>query len=310
MSIYNANGNAVSSAYGITSFTLETAYDVDGNVIFSGSQPEPEPLDYSSYTTTDLFTYVTDGFNGFDVYDGIIAQVKASNSLYLFGMDGSVIATNLSMTASHGDSASFSSERKYKKDEFPYLYVTSDTTPAYVYVNRITRTGSELIKSLLFPSDKTGYYSAHAYDETNQIMYMVGYSEQNFTSSDSGNNKTVVSKWDMSQLTGNGDGTYTPAFISSYERDFIYVMQGQQFFDGYIWIASGYNNGGAQYIYAMNPSDGVIEHTITLDDTIEIEGLAWVYDSTANKYWMLIGQQNGSAGINYSRIDFATLEES
>lgn len=307
MSVYDVNGETIENAFAVSGNSLQGVYGKTGEYI---PFVEPLPIDYSQYSTTDLFTYVADGFNGFDVHDGMIAQLKASNQLYLFDLvTHEVIATALSITSAHGDSASFSKDKLYSYDEFPLLYVTSDSNPAYVYVNRITRSGTSLIKSLLFPLDKAGYYAAHAYDEQNHIMYMVGYSEQNFTSDDGGNNKTVVSKWDMSQLNDNGDGSYTPAFISRYERAFIYVMQGQQFFDGYIWIASGYNNNKAQYIYAMSPSGGEIEHTITLDDTIEIEGLAWIYDETQNKYWMLIGQQNGSAGINYSRIDFGTLTD-
>jgi len=301
MALYDVNGNQINDVYDVLGNPLNSVYDVNGNAIFA-----PLPLDYSSYTTTDLFTYAANGFDGFDVYDGVIAQLRADNQLYLFGIDGTTIATAITATSGHGDSASFAKERYYPTDEFPLLYITPDTSPSKVYVTRITRSSTMLTKTLLFPTDKAGYYAAAAYDEKHQIMYMVGYLEQNYQTDDGGNNKTVVSKWDMTNLTQNQDGSYTPTFISRYFRDFIFVMQGLQWFDGYIWIASGYNNGGNQYIYAMNPTDGTIEHTILLDDHIEIEGLAWIYDETENKYWMLIGQQNGSAGINYSRIDFAT----
>lgn len=304
--IYDMNGTENQNPYDVEGTILQSAYDVEGNEVWSAIHPIP--LDYSSYTTTDLFTYVADGFNGFDVHNGVIAQLMNGNKLYLFDLsDHSTIATALSITSAHGDSANFSKEKLYTTDEFPFLYATSDSNPANVYVNRITRTGTALIRTLSFPLDKTGYYAAHAYDLDNNVMYMIGYSEQNYTSDDDGNNKTVVSKWDMSNLADNGNNNFTPTFVSSFELPFIYVMQGLQFFDGYIWISSGYNNNTSQHIYALNPSTHEVDYTITLDDNIEIEGLAWVYDETANKYWMLIGQQNGSAGINYSRIDFAEL---
>lgn len=303
--LYDVYGNEISTVYDVDGETIESAYDVDGAPIEGEN-----PVDYSDYTFTDLFTYVADGFDGFDVHKGVIAQLMASNKLYLFDLENhTAIATALAITSGHGDSASFSRQKQYINDEFPLLYVTSDSNPATVYINRITRTGATLIKTLSFPLDKTGYYAAHAYDLENQIMYMVGYSKQNYLTDDSGNNKTVVSKWDMTQLTDNGNGTFTPSYISRYERAFIYVMQGLQYHDGYIWISSGYNNGGNQYVYAMNPTDGTIEHTILLDDHVEIEGLAWIYDESENKYWMLIGQQNGASGINYSRIDFATASD-
>lgn len=306
MSLYDVNGNALQGAFDLSGNSLQIAYDINGNPI---GGINPIPLDYSSYTTTDLFTYAGNGFNGFDVYDGIIFQIMANDKLYLFDLsDGSAIKTAMTIKSDHGDSASFSGERYQPSDAYPLLYVTSDTNPAKVYVNRITENATTLVKTLSFPLDKAGYYAAAAYDYVHRTLYMVGYMQQNYQTDDGGNNKTIVSKWDMTNLTQNQDGSYTPAFVTRYFRDFIYVMQGQQFFDGYIWIASGYNNGGNQYVYAMNPTDGTIEHTITLDDHIEVEGLAWVYDESENKYWMLIGQQNGSAGINYSRIEFASLE--
>ena len=305
MPLYDFQGNEISDVFDINGNELTNVYDVNGNLI---DRQTPLPLDYSSYETTDLFTYVANGFNGFDVHNGVIAQLMANDKLYLFDLEThEALVTARTIESDHGDSASFSKEYYQSGDPYPLLYVTSDTNPALVYVNRITNNSAILVKTLSFPLDKAGYYSACAYDDKNKIMYMVGYSQQNYQTDDSGNNKTVVSKWDMNNLTQNQDGTFTPTYISRYFRDFIYVMQGQQFFDGYIWISSGYNNGGNQYIYAMNPSTGVIEHTILLDDHIEVEGLAWVYDTEQNKYWMLIGQQNGSAGLNYSRIDFATL---
>lgn len=303
MSIYNVDGIETNIAYNIDGEELSSAYEVDGTEIPFVS---PLPLDYSNYSTTDLYTYVANGFNGFDVHEGVIAQLMANNKLYLFNLDdGSAITTAMAITCSHGDSATFGKDYYASGDEFPLLYCTADTTPAVIYINRITRGSATLIKTLKF-SSVAGYYGAGAYDFKNGICYVVAYSENSYTSDNGGSNKTLVTVWDLKTLNDNGDGTYMPAFIRQFQCPFIYVMQGLQFFDGYIWISSGYNNGGAQHVYAMNPSDGVIEHTITLDDTIEVEGLAWVYDENTNKFWMLVGQQNGAKGINYSRIDFAT----
>lgn len=303
MGVYNIDGIETNIAYNIDGEELSSAYEVDGTEIPFIS---PLPLDYSNYSTTDLYTYVANGFNGFDVHEGIIAQLMANNKLYLFNLDdGSAIATAMAITCSHGDSATFGKDYYASGDEFPLLYCTADTTPAVIYINRITRSSATLIKTLKF-SQVAGYYGAGTFDFKNGLCYIVAYKENSYTSDNGGTNKTLVTVWNLNELNDNGDGTYMPTYISSFECPFIYVMQGLQFFDGYIWISSGYNNGGNQYIYALNPVTHEIDHTILLDDNIEIEGLAWVYDAEQNKYWMLIGQQNGSAGINYSRIDFAT----
>lgn len=301
MSIYNVNGTELNSADNVNGTRLSQVYNVDGETLLISR-------DYSNYTISRKFSVELTDSNGFDVYNDVIAQFKSPNKMSLIDMDsGTAIYTDMTVASQHGDSASFSNEFFDDGDEFPLIYVTSDANPALVYVNRVTRTGVSREKTLYFPLEKTGYYAAFAYDCANNIAYMVGYSEQNYSTDNDGSNKTVVSKWDMSTLMQNGDGTYTPTFISSYERDFIYVMQGMQFHDGYIWIASGWYNRDTQHIYAMRPSDGVIDYTINLADTYEVEGLAWVYDEENNKYWMLVGQQ--TTDLVYSRIDFAEASE-
>lgn len=303
MAVYDFTGAVVNTTYDVAGQAVSDLYDVNGNPIESGAHP----LDYDNYTITDQFTYKANGFNGMDVYDGIIYQLMANNKLYTFDMEThEALRTAVEITSAHGASASFSNERYQPSDSYPLFYVSSDAAPPTVFVNRITDNGTMLIKTLLFPTDKAGYYAGHAYDVVNNIVYMVGYSQQSYQSADSGNNKVIVSKWDMSDMAESGEN-YTPTFISRYFRDFIYVMQGKKYHDGYIWISSGYNDGGGQYVYAMNPETGAIEHTITMDDHVEMEDIAWVYDSSQRKYWMLVGQQNGAAGINYSRIDFAEL---
>ena len=173
--------------------------------------------------------------------------------------------------------------------------MTADTNPAKVYINRVTTTTSTLVKTLSFPLDKTGYYAALCLDIENGIAYMVGYSKQNYLTDDSGTNKTVISKWDLTDLTANQDGSYTPAYISSVEREFIYVMQGQQFHDGMLWISSGGTNVRG-YIYALDPSTGELLYTVDTESTTEIEGLAFISD-----YEMVFGLQGGA----YKLVTFA-----
>lgn len=311
MSAYTIDSTELDEAYNINAIKLEGVYYLSGEYS-SFEKQEAIPLDYSEYSITNLFAtdVLKSGVNGFDVHNNIIAQLKADNAMYLFDLiNQTVIAAALTITSAHGDSASFSHEKYLANDEFPLLYITSDANPAVVYVNRITRSGAALIKTLSFPLNEAGYYAAHAYDEENQIMYMVGYTQQNYTSSNNGANKTLISKWDMTQLSQNQDGSFTPEYVSALEIPFIYCTQGQQFFDGMIWASSGYNNGLTQYIYAINPSTGEILYTIQLNDTYEVEGLSWVYDNVANKYWMLVGQQNVGTNYNYYRIDFTPLNE-
>lgn len=302
MSIYGLNGQALQTAYNKNGTIINTAYDKSGNVVFNG---EPTPVDYDNYTMTALYTNGTRNCQGIAVHDGVLVQFRGgggvSNIVCLFNFStGGAIKSDMAITSDHGDSATFSREYYESGDEFPLIYVTADTTPAKIYINRITRNDATLVKTLIFPSS-AGYYGAGAFDWDNNICYLLAYKKNNYQTDDSGTNTTVVSKWDLSNLTDNGDGTYTPTFIDQYERDFIYVMQGLTYHDGLIWITSGYGST-ASHIYAMNPTSGVIEHTITMDDTTEIEGAQFMYDTVTQTYYMVVGQQGGK----YKKITFAT----
>lgn len=303
MSVYNVGGNALSALYGKNGTSINAAYDIQGNTVFNG---EPIPVDYDDYTLSDLYNISVQNCQGIAIHSNVLFQFRASGSsvvdtVCLFNFaNGSDITRNMSIESDHGDSATFSNEFYASGDEFPLLYVTADTTPAIIYVNRVTRNSATLIRTLVFPQS-AGYYGAGAFDWDNNVCYLLSYKQNNYQTDGGGSNTTVVSKWDLSNLTDNGDGTYTPAFISQYERPFIYVMQGLAYHDGYIWISSGYG-GRTSYIYAMNPSTGVIDHTITLD-TREVEGLDFVFDSSTRTYYMVIGQQAGY----YKKCVFAPI---
>lgn len=284
--IFSIDGNSVASVYDVGGNLLQNVYDVNGDDISA------EAVDYTSYTVDKAYkSFNITPSQGFAIKDGYLFQFRATgtsvyDSCVVKELSSGDTEGNLTITSGHGDSASFSREYYAESDEFPLLYVTADTNPAKVYVNRVTKTTASLVKTYSFPLAQAGYYAAHAYDEDNEIMYMVGYTEQNYTSDDGGNNKTLVSKWDMSQLTQNQDGSYTPTFISSYQIPFIYCMQGLQFHDGMIWISSGINNGS--YIYVLDPSDGTTLHTFDLETTTEVEGLDFISNTE-----MVVGFQGG-----------------
>jgi len=291
MAVYNIYGTQLNAVYGLNGNALQKAYNKAGTEIFSAGSPT---VDYSTYTKSDYCSVSLSPTQGFDIHNGVIFQFLANSSNVSNRMatvnasNSSVISNNITASADHGDSASFSTEYYAEGDTYPLLYVTSDTNPAKVYINRVTTTTSTLVKTLSFPLDKTGYYAALCLDIENGIAYMVGYSKQNFRTDDSGTNKTVISKWDLTDLTANQDGTYTPAYISSVERAFIYTMQGQQFHDGMLWISSGGTNVRG-YIYALNPSTGELLYTVDTETTTEIEGLAYISD-----HEMVFGLQGGA----------------
>lgn len=302
--IYDANGNALSSCYDASGNPLSTAYDATGNVVFTAGGGIP---DYTNYTVTNYLTEsALRNMQGFDIYDGVLFQFRADSSSVHDLMNtystesGDVLATGISITSAHGDSASFSDDFYDPADRFPLLYVTSDATPALIYVNRVTTTSASLVRTLKFPTAQAGYYAAAALDADNNIIYLVGYTENSAVDSNNGSNKMLVSKWDLTNLTDNGDGTYTPEFVSSYQRSFIYVTQGQQYRNGVIWMTSGYTDAShGQMVYGMDAETGEMLYTIDTELSIEIEGLAFLDD-----YRMVVGFWRGT----YKLYTFAEVE--
>lgn len=295
MSIYSMNGSQISTAYKVDGIVSNVAYDVLGNQIHGGGGSN---INYDSYTVQAYCGSKTNSMQGFDIYNGVIFQCTQNNLMTSINASTqSVITSDFTAYSDHGDSASFSNEFYSASDTYPLLYITSDTTPAKVYVNRVTTGSAELVRTYTFPQDKTGYWAALAYDTTNNIMYMVGYKENSYISDNGGSNKMIVSKWNPSNAVDNGDGTLTPEFISNYERPFIYVAQGQQFHDGMIWVASGYYTDTASYIYAIEPATGATLYTIDLNSTKEVEGLSFISDTE-----MVVGL---TGGTGYKKYTFA-----
>lgn len=295
MAVYDKNGNALSNIYAVNGTSLNSAYDIDGAVVFGGG------IDYNNHTISSLLNISVSNCQGIAIHNNVLFQFRASgttvtDTVCLFNFtNGADIYRNMTIKADHGDSATFSNEYYAVGDEFPLIYVTADTTPAKIYVNRVSRSSSSLIRTLAFPSS-AGYYGAGAFDWENNVCYLVAYKTNSYTSDQGGVNTTVISKWSLSNLTDNGDGTYTPAFIEQYERPFIYVMQGLEYHDGMIWVTSGY--GGAEsYIYALDPADGTLLYTIDTGTTTEIEGIAFISDTEA-----VIGFQGGV----YKKITFGS----
>ena len=298
MALYSLNGQAINNAYDVIGDIAIGSYDVDGN-------PLNSHVDYSDYTSEPYCSVSISQMQGFDIYNDVIFQFRANSSTVsnvmctIDAVNKQIIKNGIQSVSDHGDSASFSSEKYDANDDYPLIYVTADTTPCKVYVNRVTQTSSELIKTFVFPTDKAGYYGAHAYDEQNNIMYIVAYTEQNYQTDNGGSNKTLVSAWNMADLTDNGDGTFTPTFISSFTRPFIYVMQGQQFHDNMIWIASGYTGSTKSYIHAISPINGALKYTVDLNTTTEVEGMSFISDHD-----MVVGL----AGGIYTKYTFAKKE--
>lgn len=300
MSIYNKSGSVLSECYNKAGSSLNIAYDKLGNAVFSKSIGTQN---YSNYTATSYKTISTNNTQGMDISNGVLFQFRGTssmtvnNTVSLFDWaSGSSIKSSMEIESGHANAVAFSNTLYDQNDEFPVIYC-GDWFDPIVHVNRVSRSEATHLYDIIMSTSDTGYHPNPCIDFDNNILYMVGYT--NTTTTSSTDNLIVVSKWDLSDMTDNGDGTFTPTKLGKYTRDFIYVLQDLKFNDGYIWMVTGMNNS-TMYLRALNPDTGVLDYSLAMPITTEIEGLKWEFDDNTNLWFAYVGFMGGT----YYKVTF------
>lgn len=301
MSIYDVHGNQISVCYKVDGTEVTVAYDADGNPINTSGVD----TDYSQPTVTSFKTISTLNTQGMDIYNNVLFQFRGNASstpndlvcLYNW-KTGESIAPNMYIDSGHGNAVAFSKTFYQAGDSYPLIYCGDWFNPI-VHVNRVTIYGATNLYNIVYDVATAGYYSNPCIDFADNTMYTVGYKQQSTSSSAS--NYCIVCKWDLSEMTDNGDDTFTPTLIWTENISFISVMQDLKFNDGYIWITSG-KSGNTQYLRALNPTNLIFDYTITMPITTEIEGLVWQIDPQTGLYFAYVGFQGGI----YYKITFVS----
>ena len=235
----------------------------------------------------------TKTLNGMAIYNGVIFQAYSDGSVTLIdAKTGAQIITH-ALNAGHGASLSFANEFPTGNNEFPYLYVESYIEPK-IFVYSVTRETFALEKIYYFPNTTSGYYQEGAVNKYDNTVWVVGHKVNSFTLGE----KFVWTHWDLSTSTDNGDGTFTPTLIDTFETPFILYMQGIQILNNQIFIFSGADSAiYPTVIYVMKI--GSKEYTTIMDDfpsavkSAEIEGLDFVLDEENRKYYMIFAMRKG-----------------
>lgn len=299
MAIYNTQKEQIGAAYSSEKTAISVAYDSEKNIVFSsGDEPTGRP-NYNSFSVSPALAI--NGGQGFDVYNGYLFMVAGNGTTQVVDMETGETLTTVSITVGHGNSVSFSDEFYSPGDEFPLLYISKDQgDPCDVYIYRVTRNENnvfsfDLVKTIRFSLDQVGYYANAAFDTENRVLYMLAYTENAFTQV----SEMQITAWDMTTLTENEDGTFTPEYISKITLDYaIWMRAGQQFKDGMIWTGSGYDG----YVYAIDPATGEKIHTYTRFAAGEYEGEAFI-----NDFKMMVGYNNTSLEYGFLYVDFAKI---
>lgn len=287
MAIYNINADVLQNAYNYNGVEVNKAFDINGTEIYPGYN------DYSQYSYTQKWgnkgvLYA----QGLDIKDGKVFWVSepgnptTPSDCYVWNLsDGSQALSTpyITVYSGHGNNLSFASD----KNE---LIATSAYSPSRVFINTFsvdyTMTLDKTLKLLDGSNDCDACYDP----DDSSIMYSIGHTS---TSSDR-EAPFYISKWDISSLTDNGDGTYSPlrlSRISIPQPSNSFYYQGCKFHDGLFWFASGYGDGNTStYVYGVDPENGRTIAVINCQTMQEPEGIAWVRDNDASgEYALYVG---------------------
>lgn len=286
--IYNALGEGLLTAFDVNGENLYQAYDIDGNRAFV--------YKYGNYTITKKYAYFGRNGQGLDIHNDVMAIWDGKDFiLSLRDLDTGELITTLDLSSTdHGNDISFMQEYYDPGDEFPLLCMSASR------VYRITREGATLVRTYKMPVmnyNNLTYKLTYGTAFVGDYMYVSGYRTGTYQYTD--NNAIRIVKLDLTDLTENQDGTYTPAVISYADRGWLECIQGASYHDNLFWACCGMSSPG--HIYGFNPDTAEIEVDIDLGNTGELEGLGWAYNDTDDWFMMV-----GAVGMSkYLKVTFS-----
>ena len=217
------------------------------------------PLDLSvkhEYSVSQLIPYVDTNANaggdtaqGIAIYGDTLFQFISDDKVRIYDIakKGEMIGAFSVPSSGHGNTACFSDTKFDAADDFPLIYV-SDIT-GYVREYRISTSSAVLVQTFSFDTSTFGLCPQMTLDNDNQVAYIVGVDDPNAVTT------LTITKCDMNNLIDNGDSTYTPATIESYQvslPNIPIVAQGVKFLNKNIYFVSGANAGVDSTVFAIS----------------------------------------------------------
>lgn len=257
------------------------------NEIIGGSNQylgEKIPSKVNSFSTKKIFRITYDGTQetpqDVDIYGDYFVFAFAKNenqSIKIYSMTDYSLLANISIDVQHGSGIQFSNEFYNESDIMPLLYAGGWVSNR-INVIRITKSGdtweATIVRTLKLSNDE-GYYLAPSIDSKNNIMYCYGYKINSLAAQ---NNAMELVKCDLTDLTDNGDGTYSPAIINRIETPYMGVMQGRKYYNNRLYIGFANTSSPANCrLVCVNVEDGKTMTDIDLSSivTVESEGLCY-----------------------------------
>lgn len=171
-----------------------------------------------------------------DIFDDyLFVAFSMLNVIRVYSLIDNALIAEMPVDVQHGAGIQFSSEYYDPNDSLPLLY-TGGWVSNTINVIRITNSdniwSASIVKTLVIP-DTYGYYLAPSIDSVNNIIYCYGYKIKEITST---NNAMILLKCDLSSLTNNGDGRYTPTVINKIETPYMGIAQGRKYYGGRLYV--------------------------------------------------------------------------
>lgn len=282
MAIYNVNGLTLSAANTVNGIAINSAYDVHGLQVHPAA-------DYSNYTYSDVWTKNVSAAQGLAIKDNKVFWVSKSGDstvpadMYVFNLsDGSQALSSAYITvySGHGNNISFAASSNK-------LIATPAYQPSRIYVNEFDASYNMTLAKTLVLDDGSWNCDACYVEGNDNIVISLGHT----AGSSDRSAPFRISVWDLTSLTNNGDGTFTPRNISSVDIPQpanTFYFQGCTHHDGLLWYASGYGGGStAAYVYAIDVLSGETIITLDLETLDEPEGIAFYPDADSSTGYAL-----------------------
>jgi len=309
MSIYSMGGLTLLSANSVDGVSLNKAYDVIGNEVFSASS-KTYPVS-SNYTASLMFDLgaIMSGTQGLaaDSISNELAQLYTGKILMIDADTGAYNQVASALNMLHGGGGQFKPTKESSEDDYPLLYVSggksiTDTENEIYYAPLLEtkiQNGSSTFQRVFLADEGVSYGGGghYALDFDNGIAYHV-YSPTFYDTSD----YTYISAWDMTSYESieapttnpnprNGYWKFTNK-LDSFTIPFVQENQSVSFIDGTIALISDVGNNSVHFV---DPEERRTYLVITEDmPSGEIEGIAFLYNSTTNKKDMVLCSRNNS----------------
>ena len=285
MSLINGDSNRSYKVFGGRIDVSKIGYDVS-------------QLPFAPLETTGKLT------QGMAISNGTIFQGFGNGTVDLYDLDDGTLINSFDIGGDHCGSLSFSDIYPDGNMSYPYMYVASfDQNKTFVY--NITDSTFILEKTYQLPTNDAGYCQETCINKVDNTLWCIGHKVNSYSSGQG----WIVSQWDLANATNNGDGTYTPNLLKKFEMQWIPYLQFVQCLNGQLFIGTGADSDSQpEYltrIWVMDLGDcsikSLMEDFPSAIVSAEPEGIDFVYDTSAKKYYMVLSTRRS---VHYYNIVF------